>query len=118
MIKKIALFIFLAIVGAVGTGAWVFRSISPTHPALESANLPPLVPLRTFYANTEARWRYSLSPDGSKLSWLESKWFRPALWVKPLGASEAEIFSTSDEVRWYVWASNSRHLLYQADRDG
>jgi len=116
--KKIAVGFLVILVLAVGAVAWVYRPIVETHPALVKAELPPIIPLREFYASTEARWRYQLSPDGKNLSWLESKWFKPALWVKPLSGGGRAVFHTDDEVRWYRWSADSRYLIYQADRDG
>jgi len=118
MFKKISyLVLLLAVISALSV-AWFTRPISPTHTAIVNAQLPPLIPLRELFANTDSRWRYRLSPDGSNMSWLESKWFKPALWVKSLNGSETNIFHTDDEVRWYEWSSDSRYLVYQADRDG
>ena len=117
-LKKFVLgFLFIVIAIAAVTG-WSYRPIAVTHPALQKANLPPIVPLREFFASTESKWRFKLSPDGKNLSWLESKWFKPALWVKPLEGDQKTIFHTDDEVRWYRWSADSRYLIYQADRDG
>ena len=121
--KKIIFAACLILVLAVAIGGWMYRPIAPTHPQLTNAEFVPLIPLRKLYADQNARWRYRISPDGSKLSWLESKWFKPALWVKPLeegsiGGEAVNIFHTDDVVRWYAWANNSRHLVYLADRDG
>ncbi len=116
--KKLLAGIVVVALVATAIGAWIYRPIAATHPALVSAELPPIIPLREFYANSDSRWRYQLSPDGKYLSWLESKWLKPALWVKPLEGDAKAIFHTDDEVRWYRWSSDSRYLLYQADRDG
>jgi len=96
----------------------IYRPIDVTHPALAKADLPPLVPLRRFYADASSRWRYQLSRDGKHMSWLESRWLKPALHVRPLEGGATKTFSTDDEVRWYAWSADSRYLLYQADRDG
>jgi dipeptidyl aminopeptidase/acylaminoacyl peptidase len=116
-LKKILIAAFAII--AITTAALfvIFPPISAKHPSLQSG-LPDLVPLRKYYAESQASWRYRLSPDGSHIAWLEAKRLRPALWVRPLGGDETEIFHTKDEVRWYQWSADSRYLLYQADRDG
>ena len=80
--------------------------------------MPPIIPLRYFYANSASRWNHQLSPDGKRIAWLESKYLKPALWVQNLDGDESEIFHTSDTVRWYRWSANGRYLIYQADRDG
>lgn len=117
MLKKALFTGAMALAIAVAAVLFVFRPIPATHQSLQS-NLPKLVALRHFYANTEAKWRYRLSPDGKYVAWLESKGFKPALWVRPLDGEKADIFHTSDEVRWYSWSADGRYLLYQANRDG
>ena len=107
----------LAIVATL-VGLWIYRPISPTHPTLAEAKPPPLVPLRQFYADSSSRWRYQLSRDGKWLSWLESRFLKPALHVRPLDGDDTSIFHTDDVVRWYAWSADSRYLVYQADRDG
>lgn len=117
MLKKAILTVAALLAVAVAALLFIFRPIPATHQALQS-ELPKLIALRHFYANTEAKWRYRLSPDGKYIAWLESKGFRPALWVRPLDGEATDIFHTSDEVRWYNWSADGRYLLYQANRDG
>lgn len=117
VLKNIALTLLAAALLAAAFVFWSFRPIAATHPALQTG-LPDLVALRHFYADAQAKWRYRLSPDGTHIAWLEAKRLKPALWVRPLGGQETEIFHTEDEVRWYQWSADSRYLLYQADRDG
>lgn len=117
MLRKISV-VFVALLVLAGAGVFLaFPSIPASHQSLQ-AGLPELVPLRHFYANSESRWRFRLSPDGERLAWLEAKNLKPALWVRPLDGADAEIFHTDDEVRWFAWSADSRFLLYQADRDG
>lgn len=117
MIRRIII-VFVSFIALAGASLFfIFPSIPATHPALQNG-MPDLVPLRHFYANADSRWRYRLSPDGKRLAWLESKYLKPALWVRPLEGDETQIFHTDDEVRWYTWSADSRYLLYQADRDG
>ena len=118
MIRKILMAVAL-VVGVAGIGLlFLYRPIAATHPALTAGQLPDLVPLRAFYADSTSQWRFRLSPDGKRIAWLESKWFRPALWVRDLDADGSAVFRTPDRVRWYVWSADSRYLLYLADRDG
>ncbi|MCR9137100.1 MAG: S9 family peptidase [Alphaproteobacteria bacterium] len=116
--KKSLILLGLAFLLIAATGIYLVRPIAESHPALTRSDLPPLIPLREFYANADERWRYRLSPNGQKLAWLEAKWLRPALWVRPLDDENTDIFHTDDRVRWYRWSSDSRFLLYLADRDG
>lgn len=117
-VKRIAVILCLPILLVLAAGLFWARPIAESHPVLEGSDLPPLIPLREFYANADERWRFRLSPDGRKLAWLEAKWLRPALWVQPLDDQDTEIFHTRDRVRWYRWSSDSKYLLYLADRDG
>ncbi|MEP4979056.1 alpha/beta fold hydrolase, partial [Ascidiaceihabitans sp.] len=117
MFKKAAFLGLGTLAIAAITILYIFRPIAATHQALQ-ADLPKLVALRHFYANTDSKWRYRLSPDGKYIAWLATKGFRPALWVRPLGGEEADVFNTKDEVRWYSWSADGRYLLYQANRDG
>ena len=118
MMKKLAIGL-AALVALIGAGVYLaFPPISASHPSLTGASLPPLIPLREFYASSEAKWRFRLSPDGARIAWLEAKNLKPALWVAPLDGDGTEIFHTPDEVRWYAWSANSRYLIYQADRGG
>ena len=118
MIRKL-LIVSILIVGLGAVFILVaFPPISATHPALKDGQLPELVPLRSFYADSSSRWRFHLSPDGKRIAWLESKWFKPALWVRDLEGEGSEIYHTPDRVRWYAWSPNGRYLLYLADRDG
>lgn len=117
MLRKILTGALILVAAGAAAIFWVFRPIPATHPALQDG-LPDVVALRHYYANAESSWRYRLSPDGKYIAWLESKYLKPALWVRPLDGDTAEIFHTSDEVRWYNWSADGRYLLYQADRDG
>ncbi len=117
MISRILIILAAIIVVAGISILMLFRPISATHPALQSG-LPDLVPLRQYYANSASKWRYRLSPDGKHIAWLESKYLKPALWVRSLEGKDTNIFHTEDMVRWYAWSADSRYLLYQADRDG
>ncbi len=114
---------FLVLAGALGAlVALLFLVIYPpikaTHPALQNAALPELVPLNAFYADAFEKWRFQLSPDGKRMAWLEAKRLKPALWVRDLNDADADIYHSPDEVRWYTWSADSRYLLYSADRDG
>ena len=116
MLRKIALVLGVGLAVLAAAVFWVFRPIPATHHAL--MGLPDIVALRHFYADAQSSWRYRLSPDGKYIAWLEAKYLKPALWVRPLEGEETEIFHTDDEVRWYDWSADGRYLLYQADRDG
>ncbi|MEM9580727.1 MAG: S9 family peptidase [Pseudomonadota bacterium] len=119
MFKKLALLLIgLAAATAAALFLVIFPPIKATHPAIAGGTMPKLVPLRDFYADPNARWRFRLSPDGARIAWLEAKRLKPALWVRALDGEDVEIYHTPDTVRWFTWSSDGRYLLYQADRDG
>lgn len=43
-------------------------AISAKHPALRGAELPELVPVRDYVANTDYNGGYRISPDGQKIA--------------------------------------------------
>lgn len=45
---------------------------APSHPALQSASLPELIPVRRFVANVDTTGGYLLSPDGRRLLWTQA----------------------------------------------
>ena len=60
------------VVVAVGY-AWAARDRGPSHPTLAATQLPPLIPLRDFWANRDSEWGYTLSPELS-LSSRDTVW--------------------------------------------
>ena len=60
-------------------------SIAPVHPALKSAQLPDLIPIRDVVADVSATGGYSVSPDGKRLAWIGTSGVQTALWVKTIG---------------------------------
>ena len=67
--RRITFFIFVGVIG-LGLGAaglvsfWSLDS-APRHPTLSEADLPPLIPVRQFYADQSLEWVYKVSFDGS-----------------------------------------------------
>lgn len=90
-------------------------SVAPTHPALQPAHLPRLLPVRDFVANTDYNGLYRISPDGTKLAWQAVSGVHEALFVKSLDSGEVKVLPIKGE---YVWAQDSRHLLFYRDHKG
>ena len=90
-------------------------SMAPSHPALKSAPLPELLPVRDFVANVDYNGRYRISPDGMKLAWQAVSGLRESLFVKPLDGGAVTVFPIKGE---YLWAQDSRHLLLYRDEKG
>ncbi|PCC37732.1 S9 family peptidase [Brachybacterium alimentarium] len=63
----------------------------------------------------------TISPDGARLAYLSMWHERLNIWVEEIDADTAPRCVTADESRSivrYLWADDSRHLLYQQDSGG
>lgn len=89
---------------------------APHHPALQGDVLVPLIPARAFFANTEASGNHQISPDGQHLAWTAVWGTGPALWVRALEGGAARVVAQG--VTGFVWAQDSRHVLYGRDQGG
>jgi len=119
MIRKILLAIVTMLVIFAVIGAWIWRPIAATHPALLKSDLPPMLPLGEFYANQEWKWGYTVSRDGSKLAWIEIKWFDRVLMVKDLASATVSQIEMPKFNSWrYYWAPDGNSLLLNVDRTG
>ncbi len=90
-------------------------AIAPTSPALQSAQLPKLLPVRDFVANTDYNGQYRISPDGTQLAWQAVSGLRESLFVKSLQSGEVTVIPIKGE---FLWAQDSRHLLFYRDEKG
>ena len=92
----------------------------PTHPSLQSASLPKLIPLRDFVANTKSNFNYQVSPDGKKVAWIAVKGVKLTIYFKILSTGKTTAVNTHSKrgVRNFYWAQDSRTLFYLQDHDG
>lgn len=88
---------------------------APTSPALRSAPMAPLLPVRDFVANTDYNNHYRISPDGRRLAWMAVSGVRESLFVKSLDSGAVTVIPIKGE---FLWAQDSRHLLFFKDRKG
>ena len=109
---RLLMVLFLALSAAHLSGC----GIAPTHPALQSQALPPLIPVRDFVANREGSGSYRVSPDGKKLAWMGVDGIRSAVWVKTIGQDDARSFAV--RARGIAWSGDSRFVLLTVDRTG
>lgn len=84
------------------------------------SDLPELIPLRDFFLNVDTKSAYSISPDGEKISWLESKNRRLTIYFKTIGKNDTQMIDThfSRNIYGVAWLQNSRHMLFHLDQDG
>ena len=93
-----------------------FAPYTPSHP--ESSSLP-LIPRETLFGNPD-RVNPELSPDARLLAYLAPHDGVLNIWVRTVGTTDDRPI-TADRirpVRAYVWAQNSRHILYMQDKGG
>jgi dipeptidyl aminopeptidase/acylaminoacyl peptidase len=107
-------------------------STAPTAPVLVQARnggeLPPLAPLRRFVANVDYVDGHSLSPDGTKLLWVQTVGTDVGLAVRPFdaapGGPATRTFATGTLARPFVsgptysWLPDGRHIEYIKDFTG
>src|SRR4051794_9429619 len=84
------------------------------------AELPPLIPRAVLFGNPE-KTSPKLAPDGTRLAWLAPD-ERNVLqvWVKTVGKDDDKVVTADKKrgIRQYLWAENSKVLLYLQDTDG
>ncbi|MEM8541905.1 MAG: alpha/beta fold hydrolase [Pseudomonadota bacterium] len=100
--KKFTLLVALiTIVGALSF--YVTRDTRPTHQALQSARLPPLIPTRSFYASPGVTWGHVLSHDARYVAYFSSSLLGRKVVVKDLenGKKITEFPADIEFVRWH-----------------
>jgi dipeptidyl aminopeptidase/acylaminoacyl peptidase len=103
---------------------------APTHPALQSADLPELIPVRRVVANIDYKAAFLLSPDGRHVLWSQAVGLDAGLAVRAVDrpGSIAETpdrrFATGHLARAPIggsnfgWLADSRHAYYYKDLSG
>lgn len=107
-------------ISSLGFGLAVLGAYFAAYPRGAYAGLPPLIPRETLFGNPE-RVSPQLSPDGTRLAWLapDSKNVLQ-VWVKTVGKDDDKVVTADKKrgIRQYLWAENSKVLLYLQDSDG
>jgi dipeptidyl aminopeptidase/acylaminoacyl peptidase len=93
-------------------------AVQPTQKSLKHAKLPPLLPVRDFVANTDYNGFYRLSPDGTRLAWKAVAGTRSEIFVRTLGKDDTHSLGFGVYGYPFVWAQDSRHLLFIKDAGG
>lgn len=93
-------------------------SVQPTHENLKGDALPSLLPVRDFVANTGSNGHYRISPDGRKLAWKAVAGTQEEIFVRTLGKEDARSLGFDAQGYSFVWAQDSRRLLFIKDAGG
>jgi Tol biopolymer transport system component len=93
-------------------------AIKPTHESLKGDSLPRLIPVRDFVANTGYNGHYRISPDGKRLAWKAVAGTREEIFVRTLGKDDTHSLGFGAQGYSFVWAQDSRHLLFIKDAGG
>ncbi len=90
--------------------------------AQEAKQLPELIPMRRFVANTDYMAGYVISPDGKQLLWSQVVGLDNGLAVRATSANAtAKTFAIGNQGRgggMYAWLPDSRHIVYSKDPVG
>ena len=105
--------------------AWLLLcscAVGPTHPTLNSSNMPDAIRIKEFFFNIDIQSNYKISPDGKKIAWLGKKDKRRTIFFKTIGRDNKHHFDhghfkTIYHIHQFYWARDSRHILYPLTED-
>jgi dipeptidyl aminopeptidase/acylaminoacyl peptidase len=93
-------------------------AVKPSNESLKDSGLPRLIPVRDFVANTGYNGHYRISPDGTRLAWKAVDGIREEIFVRTLGKDDTRSLDFNSQGYSFVWAQDSRHLLFIKDAGG
>ena len=118
LLKILAVSLLLVFVVVAGGYVWLARDRGPTHPALAAADMVPLIPLRDFWANQASEWGYSLSANGSYMSWWSVEGAATILNVQDRSTGDIQVIRPEDgQSADYEWSHDDRNLLLTHHKD-
>ncbi|MFP7671924.1 alpha/beta hydrolase family protein [Marivita sp. S0852] len=94
---------------AAGALALWSRDTAPTHPTLAAADLPPIIPVRDFWADRRGEWNYKPSADGQWLAWSAVELADTVVRVGT--AADQAIVTTLTDVDFFYWDDTQPALL-------
>jgi dipeptidyl aminopeptidase/acylaminoacyl peptidase len=96
------------------------EAVPPTAPALQTADLPPLLDRELFFGDPEISGA-QLSPDGQYLTFRKPLDGVPNVWVKGLDEpfdAARPLTADARPVPGYFWSEDGRYVLYVQDKGG
>ncbi|MEP3637443.1 MAG: alpha/beta fold hydrolase [Paracoccaceae bacterium] len=104
------LLVLVVILSAVGgsTVAWLGRDTAPTHASLQSADLPPIIPVRDFFANTGAEWQHRVSIEGTYVARRSVRRTKEVVILSD--AALKDEFAVFEDVDYYFWSNVMEEL--------
>lgn len=121
---KIITYLSLGIIAVVAIVLSLYAVASndsaPSHPALQAAHLPELIPVRDFYADTDAIWGHLPSYDGSLLAWWGVRWGRERVFIgraDQIGSGGPEVIAILDSPADTIFWSDFENKLQVVSED-
>jgi dipeptidyl aminopeptidase/acylaminoacyl peptidase len=93
-------------------------AVKPAHQNLDNNELPRLLPVRDFVANTSGMGHFRISPDGQKVAWKAVAGTREEIFVRSLGKQDVRSLGFDAQGNHFVWTKDSKHLIYIQDAGG
>jgi dipeptidyl aminopeptidase/acylaminoacyl peptidase len=98
----------------------VISAVALSCAAQTAVSAHTLIPRKTIFGNPE-RASPLISPTGDRIAYLAPVEGVMNVWLAPVGnlsAAKAVTFEKVRPIRWFKWAANGTHILYQQDRNG
>ncbi|EKF43288.1 peptidase S9 prolyl oligopeptidase active site domain protein [Nitratireductor indicus C115] len=111
----VAALVSAALASMGGYLAIQFRTIAPTHKALNGNALQPLIPVRAFYANLGDNWNYSPSHDGSMIAWYAYSWAQKVINIRRKDEDAPFIVIPAQNIDLFTWSAYDQTLLVHMD---
>jgi hypothetical protein len=99
----------LVAIGTSGLLAFWSRDTAATHPALVQADLPPVIPVRDFWADRAGEWGYKASFDGTWMAWTAVEGTQDV--VRIARTEDMKPVTAIQDVDTYLW-DETRAMLH------
>ena len=125
--KKLLITAGVLVVICAGVSLYLTRNTGPSHPALQAADLPPLIPTRAFYADPRAAYDYVVNSDATLMAYTKASLLgrdilvediatRTKIGTLPLGLSFLRWHPTEPLIRFIFEGNDWEVDPYNPDR--